>query len=73
MVELRQLRTRTLPFAVTDAAATQTDNKQFRTLLSDMRNKAAQKGFMSNEEIDAEIQAARADKAGDNLEMQHIQ
>jgi hypothetical protein len=34
---------------------------QFHKLLDDMRASAAERGFMSDDEINAEIQAARAE------------
>ncbi|MCL2321165.1 MAG: type II toxin-antitoxin system RelB/DinJ family antitoxin [Oscillospiraceae bacterium] len=37
------------------------DNKQFHKLLDDMRFTASEHGFMSDDEINAEIQAARAE------------
>jgi DNA-damage-inducible protein J len=37
------------------------DKNQFHKLLDGMRGEAAERGFMSDEEIDAEIQAARTD------------
>ena len=37
------------------------DGKKFHNLLDDMRTKAAGHGFMTDDEINAEIQAARAE------------
>ena len=40
----------------------QNDKAQFNKVFGDMRDKAAQHGFMTDEEINAEIQAAREEK-----------
>ena len=50
---------RAIPFKVQIA-----DNEaaQFHKLLDDMRTNAAERGFLTDEEINAEIQAARAER-----------
>jgi len=49
---------RAIPFRIHMA---NNDAAQFHKLLDDMRNDAAEQGFMSDDEINAEIQAARAE------------
>jgi len=48
------LRTRELPFSVTD-----NDTDQFHKLIDDIRTENEKKGFLSDDEINAEIQAYR--------------